>query len=71
MFWSIQGLKKSIVECRYVLSLIVAVNLFMIANATNPYLGAFDHICFLFLPIVIINLSKDNKNENLCLNKSL
>lgn len=71
MFWSIQGLKKSIVECRYVLSLIVAVNLFMIANATNPYLGAFDHIWFLFLPIVIINLSKDNKNENLCLNKSL
>lgn len=71
MYWSIQSLKKGKIDCKYILSLIIAVNLFMIANATNPYLGAFDHIWFLFLPFVIIRLSENSKNENMCLGESL
>ena len=59
----------NIVDEKRMISLIVSINLFMIANATNPYLNAFDYIWFIFILLVPIRLL--SKNENLCTNKSL
>lgn len=59
----------NIVDEKRMISLIVSINLFMIANATNPYLNAFDYIWFMFILLVPIRLL--SKNENLCTNKSL
>jgi len=35
--------------------LLVGMTCFLIANATNPYLGKFDGLWTLFLPIAVIN----------------
>ena len=72
MHWSIKCLKKNVVDKAYILSFIVAINLFMIANATNPYLNAYDYMWFLFLLLVVVRISNEEKYEkDLCANKSL
>jgi len=48
----------------YMLPTLVGMSCFLIANATNPYLGTFDHMWVIFLPISIINYYLVNKNEN-------
>ena len=72
MYWSIKALNKGRIHSNYVLSLIVAVNLFLIANATNPYLGAFDYMWFLFLLLAVVRISNEERHEEyLCTNKGL
>ena len=72
MYWSIKALNKGKIHSIYTISLIVSVNLFLIANATNPYLGAFDYMWFLFLLLVVVRISNEEKYEkDLCANKSL
>lgn len=39
----------------YVLPMIVGMTGFLIANATNPYLGLFDYMWVIFLPIALVN----------------
>lgn len=46
----------------------------LIANATNPYLGAFDFMWFIFLFIVILNLTEKKfvyERKNLCNNSGI
>lgn len=47
----------------YIISYLVGLTTFLFANATNPYLYAFDHMWVLFLPLLAINsiiLNKPN-----------
>lgn len=37
---------------------------FLIGNATNPYLGKFDFMWVIFIPVMIINIYKINKRKN-------
>lgn len=59
MYWSISCLNKKVISIIDTFPLIVAVNLFMIANATNPYLNAFDYIWFLFILLTVVRLSNE------------
>ena len=42
----------------FLISILTGFICFLIANGTNPYLEAFDHIWILFFPLVVINLIK-------------
>ena len=62
-------IKKSIVIARvnnYYRTLVIATLTgtisFLIANATNPYLYAYDHMWAFFAPLVIINVYSNTKN---------
>lgn len=70
--WCIKSFYKSNVPLKYIISYLVSLNLFMLANASNPYLGAFDHMWYLFLAFVFLNQNILNKNnENMCINPGL
>lgn len=70
--WCIKSFYKLKAPLRYVISYLVSLNLFMLANASNPYLGAFDHLWYLFLAFVFLNQNMLNKNdESMCINPSL
>ena len=45
----------SLMENYYNISILVGLTTFLLANATNPYLYAFDHMWTLFFPLLIIN----------------
>jgi hypothetical protein len=42
----------------FVFSCLVAMILFLVANATNPYLGKFSYMWVIFLPVAIINYDR-------------
>ena len=72
----IKLLKKPNSLNAYLIASLVAFDLFIVANGTNPYLYAFDHLWVLFLLIGLLNVIYfDNKyeysKESLYLNKSL
>lgn len=49
------------------LSLLVGMTNFLLANATNPYFGSYDFMWTLFLPVAYINymmLNQDNLSDN-------
>lgn len=69
-YWGIKQLKREFFS-KYLLASMVALNLFMLANASNPYLMAFDHIWVLFITLIFINLSTGKQHENLSLDKGL
>ena len=71
MIWSIRCLNKNAINPIDTFALIIALNLFMLANATNPYLNAFDYIWFLFVLFVNIRISNENKEKDMCTNKSI
>lgn len=71
MVWSIRCLNKNAINTMDTFALIIALNLFMIANATNPYLNAFDYIWFLFILFVNIRISNENKEKDMCTDKSI
>lgn len=48
-----------------VISVLTGMISFLIANATNPYLYAYDHMWMLFSPLAIINVYKYNKNKRI------
>lgn len=47
----------------YNISILVGLTTFLLANATNPYLYAFDHMWTLFFPLLIINTVMLNKSK--------
>lgn len=53
--WCIRSIKYSILDNKYTIAYLVALTLFMMANATNPYLNAFDYLWILFLGFVFCN----------------
>lgn len=53
--WCVRSMKHSILDSKYTIAYLVALTLFMIANATNPYLNAFDFLWILFLGFVFCN----------------
>lgn len=70
-YWGTKQLKREVFS-KYLLASMVALNLFMLANASNPYLMAFDHIWVLFITLIFINLSTTTKQyENLSFDKGL
>lgn len=71
MVWSIRCLKKDAIKLTDTFALIIALNLFMLANATNPYLNAFDYMWFLFILFVNIRISNESNEKSLCTDKSL
>lgn len=51
---------------KYNVSILIGLTTFLLANATNPYLYAFDHMWTLFYPLLILNiliLDKNKQNE--------
>jgi len=56
-------IKRNNTKDSLMISLLVGMTGFLIANATNPYFGTFDLKWFIFLPIAYINL-KLQKNKN-------
>ena len=54
------------VENKFITPHLIGVICFLIANASNPYLAAFDHLWTIFLPMGIINycLIHNQKNGN-------
>ncbi len=56
VFWkSIQVMRATPESVTLVLPALSGLTCFLIANATNPYLGKFDYLWVLFLPIGILN----------------
>jgi hypothetical protein len=48
--------KRNNIKDSLIISLLVGMTGFLIANATNPYFGSFDFMWVIFLPIAYINL---------------
>lgn len=40
----------------YIIPTLVGMTCFLVANGTNPYIQAFDHLWTIFVPIILINL---------------
>lgn len=60
-YWTYSTLKRGVVNRNYVIATICAMIIFLIANATNPYMGAFDYMWFTYIPFVLINLTDKHK----------
>lgn len=50
---------------KYTISMLVGLTTFLFANATNPYLYAFDHMWVVFYPLFFINTLALGRNESL------
>lgn len=57
IFYKFYKLRNSIdlIMNKYNISILVGLTTFLLANATNPYLYAFDHMWTLFYPLLILN----------------
>lgn len=47
----------------FLVAYLVGMISFLIANATNPYLGKFDYMWVIFLPVLFLNAYKTNKKS--------
>lgn len=59
--WIFQMFKSHIINPTYTISLFNAMIIFMISNATNPYLNAFDYLWYMYVPLIFINLDVKEK----------
>lgn len=66
--WMIFSLKNDLIPTKYGIAVLIAFDMFLFANATNPYLNAFDHLWVIFIVLAVININKKEYNENLCNN---
>lgn len=48
--------RKNKIYALYIIPTIAGMTCFLVANATNPYLAAFDHLWTIFVPIILINV---------------
>lgn len=48
---------------QFLFAIIAAFGCFLIANGTNPYLEAFDHLWYIFIPLVIIKLLEQEPEQ--------
>lgn len=69
--WMILSLKNDLIPTKYGIAVLIAFDMFLFANATNPYLNAFDHLWVLFIVLAMININKKRYNENLCNNQGI
>ena len=60
-YWTIKCIAKDSGYISYAIATITAMAIFMISNATNPYLGAFDYMWFMYFPFIYINNSPHRK----------
>ncbi len=49
----------------FIVSFLAGFVAFLVANSTNPYLGKFDYIWVIFIPVMIINAYKIEKRKQL------
>ena len=54
-YWTIKCIRRSSIPVQYILATLSGMTIFMLSNATNPYLLAFDYMWFMYVPFVIIN----------------
>lgn len=55
-YYSIGIIRKNKQAARYFIPPLTALACFLIANATNPYLGKFDYLWTIFLPVGLMNV---------------
>ena len=60
-YWTIKCIAKDNGYINYAIATITAMAIFMISNATNPYLGAFDYMWFMYFPFIFINNTPHRK----------
>lgn len=70
-FWCVKSMRYSEIDDKYTISYLVSLTLFMIANATNPYLAAYDFLWIMFFGFIFINQSDMFKNGNNSSNQSV
>lgn len=56
-------IKKGINLSYYMIYILVGFTTFLIASATNPYIGKFDYMWVIFIPVAFINYYKLNIND--------
>lgn len=61
IFWiyreGIHIIKKRQPYKNYMMPILVGFTIILLANGTNPYIGSFDRLLILFLPLMILNLN--------------
>lgn len=57
-YWTFRTISNNLINHNYIIALICAMLIFLIGNATNPYLSAFDYMWFMYTPFVAINLNE-------------
>ena len=53
----IKLIRRESIYADYIIASIVAMDIFLVANATNPYLMAYDFMWTLFLPVALLNVA--------------
>jgi len=75
IYWGIKLSKKANSKLKpIIISYNVAFVSFLISNASNPYLDAYDHMWVIFLYIGLQNVllkQQEYEQNNLCINKSI
>lgn len=64
--WFVRFLKDKPFLRSYAMATLVAITMFLLANATNPYLGAFDYMWVLYIPFMLINIGSSPNEAKLC-----
>lgn len=54
-YWTLRCIKSENVPHKYIIATLAGMTIFMMSNATNPYLLAFDYMWFMYVPFVLIN----------------
>ena len=70
-YWTIKSFRNGVLSSNYCIATLVAFDMFMFANATNPYLYAFDHLWVIFMVLAVINLNQKSDEKNMYINKSV
>jgi hypothetical protein len=55
-YYSLKIIRENMNMCLYIIPSFVGMTCFLIANATNPYVQAYDHMWTIFFPVMIINV---------------
>lgn len=58
-YWTYRCVYYKFIPSKYIIALLSAMTIFMISNSTNPYLGAFDYMWFMYIPFAIINVTQN------------
>lgn len=54
-YFALNIIRDNMDMCLYIIPSFVGMTCFLIANATNPYIQAYDHMWTIFFPVMIIN----------------
>lgn len=56
-------IRRGNVYTDYIIASIIAMNVILLANATNPYLFAYDHLWTLFFTVALLNVASLNQQK--------